>query len=278
MSTNFLKTTTAIAAAALLAISCTKEIPQKTYPSEITIDNWEEFVDAPSELLKELMAKQIAKAPQATPSFNIQKTLTPVSSTAGTTGGTGIVDPGGKGGKMVCHHGSVRSWRGTYWGGIGGFKLEYMDRVDYSEDGSGKFSFVDLGIAPVCASYPNTSGVGGGGSLDVLDIVMTQRHILGIETFEQLDITQAPRRYVAADVIDDGVINSLDVDQMAALILGTSTIPTLDIAYLTGSELHISSVTDPTQLGGGIKGNCHTPPSLTIFAIKMGDVTGDNIF
>lgn len=273
MSTNFLKTTTTIAAAALLAISCTKEVPQKNYPSEITIHNWEEFVDAPSELLQELQEKQTTIAPQAKPDLSVQKTLTPVSS----TGGTGIVRPGGTGGKALCIHGSVRSWNGSAWTGLSDVKVDYLGLTTYTNE-FGRYTFDDITQTPVCMSYPNSSGVAGGGSIDVFDIVMTQRHILAVETFEQLDIDQAPRRYVAADLNDDGYIDVIDINTMVSLILGTNTNPVIDIAYVPLNQLDLATVTDPAQLGGGMKGNCTTWPDFDIRAIKMGDVTGDNIF
>lgn len=258
MRSTILKTTLSIATAALLTVSCTKEIAQKSYPSEITLDNWEAFVDAPEELLQQLKANQPVEAvkPYA------PKSIPPAIK----------IDEKDK---AFCHHGKVTSWNGSYWSGLGFVQIDYLHITTYSADPSGKYGLVNLGNHPICMTYPGSTGIGGG--LNIFDVVMTQRHILGIQTFEQLDIDQAPRRYVAADVVDDGVINSLDIDKMVAIILGTNTAPTLDIAYVSTSQLKLSVVTDPAQLSGGIKDNCNTPPNLTIRAIKMGDVTGDNI-
>ncbi len=276
MSIHFLKTTTAIAAATLLAISCTKDAPIKTYPSEINMDNWEQFVDAPNELLQQLKAKQQPTTIMATAvdkaDHTIQKTLSP----AGLPTGVGGIAPGGKGGKALCIHADVRSWNGTAWTGLSDVQVDYLGLTTYTNE-FGRYTFDDITQSPVCMSYPNSSGVAGGGSVNVFDIVMTQRHILGVQTFEQLDIDQAPRRYVAADLNDDGYIDVIDITTMVGLILGTNTNPVIDIAYVPLNKLDLATVTNPAQLGGGIKGNCTTWPDFDIRAIKMGDVTGDNV-
>lgn len=260
MKNSFLKIPLVIITSALLAVSCTKEIPQKTYPSEITIDNWKEFVDAPDELIQELKLNhhstlEVAAAPT--------KKLYPVDV---------------KGDKLLqTYRGDVVTWNGSAWVGLGSVEIKYLAVTTYTNSGShpGFYVLFKQGIHPICMEYLNKTGAGNG--LDIFDIIMTQRHILGIQTFEQLDINQAPRRYVAADVVDDGLINSLDIDKMVGQILGTNTSPILNIAYVPTDLLTLPVVTNPAQLSGSFKSHCQEPPYIDRTVIKMGDVTGDNI-
>lgn len=58
MKTNILKMVAVVGLATGLLVSCSKPVNQQVYPNEITLDNWEEFVNAPEEVINDLIEKE----------------------------------------------------------------------------------------------------------------------------------------------------------------------------------------------------------------------------
>jgi len=107
--------------------------------------------------------------------------------------------------------------------------------------------------------------------LSVLDIILVQRHILGLITFEE------EGKLIAADVNFDGIVTALDLVAMRRVLLGT------DIEYRNGNEWVFYSAESMSQFEGLEVFNASqevtiTPDNYTLahdfVGIKAGDIDG----
>ncbi len=83
-------------------------------------------------------------------------------------------------------------------------------------DITGAFAFVDLPMASTykLKGYKNNDPLNG---VSTLDLVLIQRHILALDTFD------SPLKILAADVTNDQRVSAIDLVQMRRLILGITT-------------------------------------------------------
>jgi hypothetical protein len=113
--------------------------------------------------------------------------------------------------------------------------------------------------------------------ISIKDLIITQRHILGIETF------QHPEQYLAADLNNDAFISLLDLIILRKVILGQlDEFPNQENWIFVDSNLEFDYPSSPWQsryvypftspLGGQ---NANYQPYLEFTAIKVGDVSGD---
>jgi hypothetical protein len=134
-------------------------------------------------------------------------------------------------------------------------------------DATGLYAFNDIpdGQAEITA---NKSGDYMNG-VSTLDIVMIQRHMLGIESFE------SPYKIIAADINNDTMINSIDLVQLRSVILGVKN--AFDNASwrfpIANQFIDVNQVFPYQEKMGilvdGDKSDNH------FRAVKIGDVTGD---
>jgi hypothetical protein len=166
------------------------------YPTEITIDNWEDFVYAPQLVIDHFTQKEIAE--QAPKEYN--KLAKP----------------------------SLASTRSSFViGGVSGFNAfnqswEAIGGVNISLGGNSLASYsyywwflnnyfvLDDGSGILCMDYPTsiTNGV------NTLDLVKIERQILGLECF-----THA-YQFLAADINRDGDLNNADILELRMIVLG----------------------------------------------------------
>lgn len=106
--------------------------------------------------------------------------------------------------------------------------------------------------------------------VSTLDLVMIQRHILGLE------LLQSPLDRVAADIDKNGLINGLDLVELRKLILGIYTeLPHSD-SYRFFDKKSAMRETDPAELEQYIRvegGEGHSL-HLDFVGVKIGDVNG----
>ena len=104
--------------------------------------------------------------------------------------------------------------------------------------------------------------------LTTLDLLLIQRHILGIETFKH------PLQYLAADVNNDKKVTALDLVLMRKIILGLETHFRDNTSWIFLDEASVKAETNPWN----IKHHIHIPvgkidiDNLRFVAIKVGDV------
>lgn len=236
-----------------LTISCKKDVV-KTYPNQITIDNWEEFVDAPKEVLDRLEAQE--------EKIKVERDQEQAITLKAAC-------PGGP------NFGKVRAWNGS-WSGISGVKVTQANWTAYTNV-LGNYALCKSTTGPVCMSY-NTSQLNG---VSTLDLVHIQRHILNIVPFDNiLPESDAARRYVAADVDHNGVIDANDITAIQQLILGiTTSLPGNNVTFVPEGDLVLAFVTDPWGLSF-LQNNCRNNASYHMkrYAVKMGDVSGNFSF
>lgn len=115
--------------------------------------------------------------------------------------------------------------------------------------------------------YHNENTIYG---LTTLDLVLTQRHILGLDTFTH------PLQYLAADVNNDKKVTASDLVQMRKIILGIDSHFKKNTSWLYLDEASIKTETNPWLIKKYIsiaKGN-QDLDHLRFFALKVGDVDG----
>ncbi|MFZ1581468.1 MAG: dockerin type I domain-containing protein, partial [Saprospiraceae bacterium] len=103
-----------------------------------------------------------------------------------------------------------------------------------------------------------------------LDLVLTQRHILGLEPFSN------PLQYLAADVNNDRKITASDLVQMRKILLGIDTHFKNNTSWIFLDETSVANETNPWLM----KRYIHIPngtnnvDGLRFIPVKVGDVDG----
>lgn len=238
------------------------------FPSEITIDNWRQFVHAPQDLIDDLQSKEYSK-------MNLQKQVINENDLADS--------------RNSSISGQVLSKFIT--GGIGGFFTTLVNLADVdisvgscsttSTSATGNVNY-DLELLPGCFGdlcfaddWPVRDG------LSVLDLVLISRHIIGLQNFT-VDV-----QYIAADVNHDAAINNFDLvnlQQMILFIIDEFPNDRASIVYLTTFESFATqsevNVTGKLDLADVYQQSNDLDPCRPILgsnrrvAIKTGDVNG----
>jgi hypothetical protein len=229
-----------------------EESSLQSYPDEITLDNWEQFVHAPQSVIDYHINKELAKNEKksnkkSTESFSPESLV-----------------------------GEVIAFDGT-WNGI--------EDVQVTIGGSsimtnifGNYIIANSSIGSLCMNYATlpTNGVSS------LDILLIQRHILHIVPF-----TEA-RQFIAADVTNDGKINIGDMIRVRELILGKiSMFPSGNNVLFIPEVYYASAQNQINSSGNLVQSTLNTLTNLSSCqsvnyrnrrAIKMGDVNGSFVF
>ena len=138
-------------------------------------------------------------------------------------------------------------------------------------DGNGYFSFSDIEPNNDCAIsvIKNDDYLNG---ISTLDIVLIQRHILGLEIFD------TDRKYVAADINNNGKITASDLVELRKLILGMTNKFTNNNSWKFCTHIPVFNpsskiVVDETyKIIAGI----NDIAKLNFTGIKIGDINNDN--
>ena len=117
----------------------------------------------------------------------------------------------------------------------------------------------------VFTAYHNENTLHG---LTTLDLLITQRHILGIETFAN------PLQYLAADVNNDQKVTALDLVHMRKIILGIETHYRDNTSWIFLDEASMKVETNPWLIKKyiSIPEGHQNLDDLRFVALKVGDV------
>lgn len=239
--------------------SCQKETMEvheesslQSYPDEITLDNWEQFVYAPQSVI-DYHAKKNARNKKGN---SIKQTTSPTVSR----------------GFVV---GSVLAFDGS-WRGIENVQAT-LGGVNTTTNAGGYYYFANNSSGSLCMDY-STSLTNG---VNTFDMLLIQRHIVNIKPF-----TEA-REFIAANVDANSVIDTNDVNLLRQLILGAiQNLPSgNNILFIPESEYVLAQ--NSINNGGVLFLNfldyystrplC-IPNEIDRRSIKMGDVDGSFIF
>lgn len=140
----------------------------------------------------------------------------------------------------------------------------------------GNYALCASTTGPVCMEYmtPELNGV------SVTDIVVIQRHILGISSFDNVTPERlAAAKYVASDVNHDGSIDSDDIDAIRSALLGIVSLPGNNMTFVPGVDLVLPVVQDTWGLSF-LQNSCRNNASyhMTRYAIKMGDASFNAVY
>ena len=119
----------------------------------------------------------------------------------------------------------------------------------------------------IFTAYHNENTLHG---LTTLDLLITQRHILGIETFTN------PLQYLAADVNNDQKVTALDLVHMRKIILGIETHYRDNTSWIFLDEASMKVETNPWLIKKYIsipEGHMNLD-HVRFVALKVGDVDG----
>lgn len=245
-----------------LLVSCSKEVA-KVYPNEITVENWEEFLDAPKEVIHNLITQE-QKARKSSSTIREKEVST------GNARSTTI--------------GIIQAWNGSSWVGISNVIVS-NSFTGTTTNASGSFAFNSFGINPICMNY-NTPDANG---ITPLDLVIINRHINGTELFEDIGSSDSDgaRHYVAADVDNNGIINSVDANAIRNIVFnipnpfgppGSPSLPRNNMAFVPQSQLTLARVVNNPFGLSSLQNNCLQGGRMITYAIKIGDVSGDFSF
>ena len=278
-----IKIISSVLALALVLASCTKEqIIQDaamTYPSELTIDNWEQFVTAPDDVLERIQLAEMQKV-----------THTPVK-------GADFDQSRVVLGSLLLGEIQVRGMGiNTPTAYLGGTLVRMTLGNTSSNSTSSPTPFyqgqnwflTNIANSQICFYHQgNTTGTFSGtewlNGVSTLDLVHIQRHILNITPFTQL------WQYVAADANGDGLITDTDINIIRELILGIRiNLPPMvpggynqPVAYLPQGDYDAFQ----SNLAGNLPSlpvfynwlTCHSSANFDTdrYAVKRGDLSGN---
>jgi hypothetical protein len=218
----------------------------QSYPDEITLDNWEQFVHAPQYVIDYHSKKEVSK--------HIKKSFTQRSSQSCCTG------------RVVS--GNVKAFNGS-WSPI------YNVIVDEGScqvwtDILGNYCIPDGYSGSLCMNYYTSSSNG----VSVMDALLIRRHILLITPLTEV------RQYIAADVNGDSYISEADVTEIKGIILNPITSFSSNILFIPEQEyidaqnnLNTGTFVEPPSYS-----SCIPPTLINERVIKMGDVNGSFVF
>ena len=109
--------------------------------------------------------------------------------------------------------------------------------------------------------------------VSTLDIILIQRHILGLQSLD------SPYKLIAADVNVNGAVSAVDLVVLRRLILGQiEELPDTESWKFISEGYHFSDPTSPWPLEEGAHlGQVDQPMTQDLIAIKMGDINGNAI-
>ena len=237
----------------------------RQYPEEITMDNWEEFIEAPQAVI-DYFDKKEKENPELVREYEI-----PATDNGYRNGGCGWVK---------AFNGSWNYLAGTLvqWGsesdittgtaGLGGYNYSF------DNNGSGDLCFFHQGITN--GNFPQTEWVSG---VTAYDYWLIQEHIFGRRPFTSI------REYIAADVSGNQIISSFDLLLIERLVLNhISSFPNHEqpVSYLmAGSYDYHQNQFDngiiTSSYFGLIPEGCdgvYAGADVNRYAVKIGDVNG----
>ncbi|MFZ1705252.1 MAG: HYR domain-containing protein [Saprospiraceae bacterium] len=147
--------------------------------------------------------------------------------------------------------------------------LQGTEKVAQFTEQSGKFGFYELPYGNNYSINPEKDGDDNNG-VSTLDMVLIQRHILGIEKLPSL------YKYVAADVNNDNRINSVDLVELRKIVLGTMmSFPNNTSWRFVEKDFQFIDPSNPLALF--IPGNCsfanmQQDMKADFIGVKIGDV------
>lgn len=179
------------------------------YPNKVTIDNWEEFVYAPKEVIDHFSKLEnenqllLSKQTQSPENAEVKSRKNEIG-------------------------GAVRIFSTGTWRNIADVNISFSGSCDFmtetdNSDGD-NYCFpanCNNAIATMSSNINPLNGV------STLDLVLITRHILGLQIFLEA------RQYLAADVNRDGLINGTDIIRQRQVILGNvANFPENDIVFV----------------------------------------------
>jgi len=249
------------------------------YPEEITIDNWEEFVHAPEEVINFFDKKEKDRLKYSAKSDE----------------------------KMNCDNSGTKGWIKSYYNGSWRNTNNFVTEITNLSNGTVYTSnttntntpynwcideFYQVNPNPIVgfcnywkSSDPNYVHNDWLNRVTTFDLVLIQRHIV-YQDFDEL------REFISADVNTDGIINHRDIIDLRKLILGiTRELPDNNIG-IPNSPFHFWGESYYNYVQNDIDNGLITAPWLyhhcshvwnsnpeppfiyNIYALKRGDING----
>ena len=271
-----------LAASLLLAgigvTSCKKEVDTKAdseeprgidtsktlqdYPSEITLDNWEEFVYAPQEVIAHFQGLKASGTRNNSPESNSQEVS------------TAKLPPGPTG--LIQFYSPTAAKKGFVQ--FPGVTVRYCNYEVISNNLNNPNNYTFLGsctgnthicmtVEPIITSnFCDISSPWAG--VDAIDIILIWKHILDVQKFTE------PAQKIAADTNRDGQITEEDVTLIEQLLLGIDSDWTISENYIF-APVSAYNIFDWLGLDffAGVQ-NCQGPTYTDRIGIKTGDVDG----
>ena len=240
----------------LFLASCNKqidddEIVPEGYPDALTIDNWEEFLDAPQDLIDELLQDELAANADAPPHSvlppdDVNTYHCPLSTDT--------------------MQGFITAYDGS-WRNLEHVLVSTTISQTVSDQGSGAYNY-KLGCSrgPNICLEVNTHLLNG---VTALDLLVVERHLQGIQPFTNY------REMYAADVDGNLIVDAEDAALIRDAILGTITeFPFGNVKFApTGFWASREAMwQDDQSFQSWATGNCSSGSDF--HAVKLGDVNG----
>lgn len=152
-------------------------------------------------------------------------------------------------------------------------KQQNLEIENIMTDENGNFSLTDLVNSDDCeiSVLKNDDYLNG---VSTLDLILIQKHILGLEIFDQ------SRKYVAGDVNNDTKVSTADLVELRKLILGITTKLNHNKSWRFVTELPNFDQTSKIELNENylIEKGFKDLKALNFTGIKIGDINNDHSF
>lgn len=269
-----------LASALLVGVSissCKKDVPTKMnsdekkgietwktledYPSEITMDNWEQFVYAPDEVLAHF--ENLERHQNANYILKTEEVADPNSfSVNGPTGHIRFYSPDNS---LIPFPGVTVTYCSQVTKSHNSNSNNYSFPFDCNNNGD-----ICMSVNPPLSNSQSCDMSIPLAGVTTLDLVLLQKHILGHITFTKTS------QKIAADIDRDGVITDADLLILRDILLGNTSDWEISENYLFIDETNFNNFVDLQQLyaiSNGIN-SCQSNNSLDRIGVKTGDVNG----
>jgi hypothetical protein len=169
--------------------------------------------------------------------------------------------------------GAVTDAEGNPFGNVNVLKQQRSQIENVMTDKNGFYTFNDIIYSDECeiSVLKNDDFLNG---ISTLDLILIQRHILGIETFE------TSNKYVAADINNDSKISASDLLELRKLILGINESFSNNKSWRFCSELPSFTPSSKVIINEKftVEHGISDIKNLNFTVIKIGDINNDSHF
>ena len=167
--------------------------------------------------------------------------------------------------------GGINNFDGKPFSDITVYKQQNIEIEHQKTDANGKFKFENFEIVDGCeiSVIKNDDYLNG---ISTLDLILIQRHILGLDIFDD------SRKYIAADINNDAKVSASDLVELRRLILGITEKFNNNGSWRFCTEIPLFNLNSKIEVNEKyqVSNGQNDIINLNFTGIKVGDINDDN--